>query len=325
MRLFKKNRSPTNHPVRSAEQLVPAAPHPDDRRYSQFEYQPAQPVQSIQTQTQTQTPQSSQSPSLSRSQSQRQNSARDRPTVNIVDERRDKSTSARPSSSLIERSVSFRGKTISNPISQPASPRVSHPETVNETDEFPPQLQHSYSENPSPVTAPQSVEPRSASLAYQQQQQYTQRGPPPSHPAHTQDSERSQLKVNPPLHTQPPSRATDPEHARSPTEIPESPYAETHRGLTQDPVLNTRPLSRTHEPLSPVHSRPDTMQSQGQAFQSDKQSAGSPQQDRSRRGSVSNMPENGRGTPTTTHRREESGEVDVRALIQKHDELRKTT
>lgn len=318
MRLFKRNKSPTHHPVRSAEQLVPAlAPHPDpvdDRRYSQFEYQaPSQP-------SQPHLP----SQSLSRSQSQRQSKSRDRPTVNVVpDERHDKGLSVRPSSSILERSISVRGKTISNPISQPASPRVSHPETLNEIDEF----SHSYSENPSPVTA-QSFEPRSASLAYQHQQT-PQRGPRPSHPAHTPDNERSQLKpVKPPLHTHPlPSRTNDAleQYARpSPTDIPESPYHETHRGFTpQDPVMTTRPPSQL-EPLSPVQTRyPDAVQSQGQAqaqFQSDKPPAGSPQQDRSRPGSVSNMPENGLNTPT--HRREDSGEINVQALIQKHDELR---
>ncbi|CAG8027733.1 unnamed protein product [Penicillium olsonii] len=315
MRLFKKNKSPTNHPVRSAEQLVPAlAPHPDpvdDRRYSQFEYQaPSQSRSNTQ--------------SLSRSQSQRQSkSLRDRPTVNVVpDDRRDKGLPVRPSSG-VERSVSIRGKTISNPVSQPASPRVSHPDTLNETDEFPPQ--HSYSENPSPVTAPQSFEPRSASLAYQHT-----RGPRPSHPAHTQENhERSQLKpVKPPLYTQPlrASDTTDQQYTRpSPTDIPESPYLEKNRSFTpQDPVMTTRLPSRTLEPLSPVQSRyPDAMQSQAQGqspFQPDKQSAGSPQ-DSSRRGSVSNMPKNGRITPTPTHRREDSGDIDVRALIQKHDEL----
>jgi hypothetical protein len=281
MRLFRNRKSPTN---RSAEHL-PAAP-PDDRRYSRFEYDtqkqvPVQPVPSLQ------------STQLSRSQSQRQsNTLRDRPTVNIVsDERRD--LSVRPSS--VERSVSFRGKTISNPISQPTSPQVSHPETLNETDEF---HQHSFSENPSPVTA-QSVEPRAAS-AYQ-------RGPRPSHPAHDQ----AQVKPFTPLT---PIRV-DAEQR----EIPESPYQET-RGFTQDPVLNLRPPSQqSHEPLSPLQSRPD-MQAQAQSQQFQDKSAGSPQE-RSRRGSVSNnMPENGRSTPT--HRREDSGEIDVRALVQKHDELR---
>jgi hypothetical protein len=66
-------------------------------------------------------------------------------------------------------------------------------------------------------------------------------------------------------------------------------------------------------------------QNQSQFHQLDRQrSTGSPQQNCSRQGSVSNnMPDPGRSTPTNTHRREDSGEVDVRALIQKHDELRK--
>jgi hypothetical protein len=246
--------------------------------------QPVQPVQPVQPLQPVQ-PHSSQ---LSRSQSQRQSTLRDRPTVNIVDERRD--PSARTS---IERSVSFRGKTISNPISQPTSPRVSHPEPLNETDEFP----HSFAENPSPVTA-QSFEPRAASLA-------SQRGPRPSHPAH------DQIKVKPyPL---------TPIRVDSERDIPASPYQET----LQDPVLNLRPPSQqSRESLSPLQSHPD-MQFQTPSQQIQDKSTGSPQ-DRSRRGSVSNnMPENGRSTPTP--RREDSGEIDVRALVQKHDELRKTS
>jgi hypothetical protein len=337
MGLFKRQK-PTNHSVRSAEQL-PASPHVDNRGYSTpFEYnnqnqQPVQPVQSVQP-----------THSLSRSQSQRNSKIlRDRPTVNIVsDERRDKNgLLARPSSGILERSVSFRGKTISNPISQPTSPRLSHPETLNETDEGP-HIQHSYSENPSPVTAPQFFESRAAPLAYQQQHSS---GPRPSHPAHNNSSQAKPAKLaepaKPPVYTQPlPSPIqrlnTDSalEQYTPSNEIPESPrYQDTRRNFTpvQDPVLNLRPPSQqTLEPLSPLLSvNPDAMQSQAQApaqpqFQSDKQSAGSPQQDRSRPGSVSNnMPENGRSTPTNAHRREDSGEIDVRALIQKHDELRK--
>ena len=173
-----------------------------------------------------------------------------------------------------------------------------------------------------------------------------QRGPRPSHPAHAQDNTEWAKQPVQPLYTKLPRSGTDPslleQYVRpSPTDIvPESPrYAEhLHRGQafppTQDPVLNTRPPSQqTHEPLSPLQSvYPDGMQSstptsqnQGQLQQLDRQkSAGSPQQNRSRQGSVSNnMPDPGRSTPTNIHRRDDSGEVDVRALIQKHDELRK--
>ncbi|KAJ5971634.1 uncharacterized protein N7479_001552 [Penicillium vulpinum] len=323
--------------MRSAEQLTHPAFAPDpntsdlDRRFSQFEYSVPGPEQN---QPQT----------LNRSQSQRQKPLRDRPTVNVVapeDSQRRKGLF----SSSVERTISVKGKPISLPISQPASPGILQSETLDETDEFPSHLRHSYSENPSPVTAPQS-------LTYQQQHQPAPRTPRPSHPAHTQDnSDWSQQPVQPaqPLYTK--TQRSNPEPALleqyvrpSPADIvPDSPqYAPDHiqQGQPfspgQDSVLNTRPPSRqTLEALSPLQSNyPDAMQSsgrasqtQGQSLQLDRQkSAGSPQQernqqDRSRQGSVSNnMPDPGRCTPTNAHRRE-SGEVDVRALIQKHDEL----
>ncbi|KAJ5231181.1 hypothetical protein N7489_011889 [Penicillium chrysogenum] len=328
MRNLFKSRSPSNrtshHSMRSDEQLArPAFAPPDpniaadsDRRLSQFEYS----VGSVQNQPQT----------LNRSQSQRHKPLRDRPTVNIVtpdDSHRKKGR--------IERSASVKGKTISLPISQPTSPGTLHPETLDESDEFHPH-RHSYAENPSPLTTP--------SLAHQQQYQ-AQRGPRPSHPAHAQDNSGWSQQRLQPLYTKLQRSTTDStlleQYVRpSPTDIaPESPrYASEHlhRGQAfpppQDPVLNTRPPSQqTHEPLSPLQSiYPDAMQSSAQESQNQSQfhqldrqrSTGSPQQNRSRQGSVSNnMPDPGRSTPTNTHRREDSGEVDVRALIQKHDEL----
>lgn len=344
-RLF-KGKSPSNrtshHSMRSDEQLArPAFAPPDpnidsDRRFSQFEYDTGHGP----TQNQPQ--------NLTRSQSQRQKQLRGRPTVTVVapDDSQPRRGRKGLFSSSIERSVSVKGKTISNPLSQPASPRVSHAETLNESEEFPVKLQHSYSENPSPVIAPQS-------LVIQEQHQQSQRSPRPSHPAHTQDNTEwpQQRPLQSPPHTQklfPLQRSnTDPSlletYVRpSPTDIvPESPRYPSdnvHRANyfppAPDPVLNTRPPSQqTHEPLSPLQTDcPDAMQpsvqtpqAQGQFQHLDRQrSAGSSQQDRSRQGSVSNnMPEPGRSTPTKTHRREGSEEIDVRALIQKHDELRK--
>jgi hypothetical protein len=169
--------------MRSAEQLArpafappdPNIPNDTDRRFSQFEYSAG-----VQNQPQT----------LSRSQSQRQKPLSDRSTANVVpdDSQRKKGR--------VERSVSVKGKTISLPVSQPTSPGILHPETLDESDECPTHLRHSYAENPSPL-APQS-------LAYQQQYQQPQRGPRPSHPAHTQDNpEWSQQPVATPLYQTP--------------------------------------------------------------------------------------------------------------------------
>lgn len=326
MGFFSKDRKKPSiqiHPGRSANKLGPALAPQDpveDRRYSHQYGQP--PTNS--------TSQSTHILPLSRSQSKRQsNSARDRPTVNVVSEERlERSSSLRPSSGILE-SIYYRGKTSSNPSSQPESPRVSHQRVLNPTDEYPPDTQHSYSENPSPGTAPQSSEPRAACQ---------QRGPLPSHPAHTQDnsqlSQQNQNPVNSSCYTQPLTLRTENSAAEitpqtthsSATDIPASLNQEIHRGFTtQEPVSNSRPSSRTHEPLSPIQSNhPDAPQPQTQA-QSDTQSAASPQQARARGGSVSNMPENGRGTPTAIHHREDPGELEFRVLLQKHEELRKAT
>ncbi|KAJ9481051.1 hypothetical protein VN97_g12453 [Penicillium thymicola] len=311
--------------MRSAEQLArpafappdPNIPNDSDRRFSQFEYSTG-PVQN-------------QSQTLNRSQSQRQKPLTDQSSANVVAD-----DSQHRKKGRVERSISVKGKTISLPISQPTSPGILHQETLDESDEHPTHLRHIYAENPSAL-APQSP-------AHQQQYQQLQRGPRPSHPAHAQDSPEWTKQPVQPLYTKLPRSTTEPslleQYVRpSPTDIvPESPrYAEhLHRGqafpFAQDPVLNTRPPSQqSDEPLSPLQSvYPDAMQSsaqasqnQGQFQQLDRQkSAGSPQQNRSRQGSVSNnMPDPGRSTPTNIHRREDSGEVDVRALIQKHDEL----
>ncbi|KAJ5779820.1 hypothetical protein N7457_007540 [Penicillium paradoxum] len=301
MHIFKR-KSPSNrtshHPMRSDEQLARPAftPHPNvdsDRRFSQFEYDTVPGPVPNQTQ------------GLNRSQSQRQNTSRDRPTVNIVapDEAQSRRGRKGLFSSNIDRNISIKGKTISHPISQPASPRVSQPETLHESDESQTNLLDSYSENPSPVTVSQS-------LAFEEQYQ-SQRGPRPSHPAHAQDNEWSQQRsVRPPLYTHQPLSIqrsnTDPnllEHYTRPSPsdiVPESPRYPTehaHRGQhlpPQDPVLTTRPLSQqSHAPLSPLQSHyPDSMQTSTQASQTQGQfhplerqkSAGSPQQDRSRQG-----------------------------------------
>jgi hypothetical protein len=201
----------------------------------------------------------------------------------------------RPTVTLRPPSVSVKGKSISNPISNPSSPQIAHPDENEPLAHFRPR-----SENPSPVTFE-----RPASIAIQP----VQRGPRPTHPAH-QDHDWSQTQaVSQPFPLQ-----------RSNTDL-ESPRYQTYRPFTpQEPVPHSRPPSR-YEPLSP-ETDPDTMQStQAQAQFPEKPSA---PPDSSRRGSDT-MPDPGRGTPT--HRREDSGEIDlrdidVRALIQKHDELR---
>ncbi|KAJ5769807.1 uncharacterized protein N7511_001858 [Penicillium nucicola] len=207
-------------------------------------------------------------PSFSLGRSNTQKHSRDRPSVTL-----------RPPSS-------FKGNSISNPVSNPSSPRrASETEGVH----FP------HSDNPSPVAFE-----RPASIAIQP----VQRGPRPTHPAHQDHDWSTQLASQPALQ-------------RSTTDL-ESPRYQTYRPFTpQETVLHSRPPSR-YEPLSP-ETDPDAMQS----TQAQAQFPENPAPDSSRRDSDI-MPEPGRGTPT--QRREDSGEIDgrdfdVRALIQKHDEL----
>lgn len=304
-------------------------PHPHPRPH-QPQHPPAQPHSETNQ------------PSLHRSQSQRQphHSQHNRASVNSLvapedpqPRRLKESLSVWPSSGFLGRSVSVKGKSISHPISQPTSPRVPHhlDTTEEELHNHP-----AYSENSSPVTTQtqHTYEPRSASLAYQQQHQQFQRASR-ENPEWSQQPPASALSlIPPPLERSSTDTSLLERYNRpSPTEpAPESPLYppdQGHRGqphsrIQQDLVLNARPPSRpTYEPLSPAPSQnyPDAMQAQSQQTSNDR-SQGS-QQDSSRRGSASqNMPEPGRNTPTPNRTREDPSEIDVRALLQKHEELR---
>ncbi|KAF3389600.1 hypothetical protein F1880_004479 [Penicillium rolfsii] len=149
-----------------------------------------------------------------------------------------------------------------------------------------------------------------------------------------------------------PSLLEQPSGRPSPTDAsPDSPRYTTdhlgHRGqqaqtrIQQDLVFNFRPPSRppsrqTREPTAPVHLQihPDAMQQASPQVPPQNQPP-PPQQppstplanerapgESSRRGSaVQTMPEPGRGTPTGTRTLEDPSEIDVRALLQKHEEL----
>lgn len=146
-----------------------------------------------------------------------------------------------------------------------------------------------------------------------------------------------------------PSFLEQPSSRPSPTDAPpDSPrYTPDHQGhraqqsqsrIQQDLVFNSRPPSRqTLELLAPCpQTHPDAMQqasSQVPPSQSQPQSQQQPPPtpiandrapgDSSRRGSTAQtMPEPGRGTPTGTRTIEDPSEIDVRALLQKHEELR---
>lgn len=288
--------------------------------------------------------------SLHRSQSQRQPhqlQQRDRPTVSVVAPEQEQSQSqtqprqkrglfVRPSSGILDRSssVSIKGKTISHPISQPASPQVPSLSTSDE------HVAH-YPQDHSPAT--HSYEPRSTSLAYQQQLQHlrqpsleqNERSPQSQYPSQQFPAPIDQPYPRPLVrsNTDPNllGNSSQPSFVES-TDEPSYPY-EDHRGQPhrsqQDLVLNARPPSwQSYEPLSPIHSRthPDAMQQASvQAPPPPPSSNDQPSGSSSRRGSATthNMPDQpGRQTPNSTRQREDPGDIDVRALLQKHEELR---
>ncbi|KAJ5814588.1 hypothetical protein N7474_006365 [Penicillium riverlandense] len=288
------------------------------------------------------------SPSLQRSLSQTQPHLkdRDRPTSTVVTPDHAQSRRLkkhRSPSALLGRSVtvSVRGKRISHPISLPTSPRFP-PSPSPPFDED--QYQYSMPQHGRSLEATQLYEPRSASLAYQQKHQQTYRGlrsPQPTHadqPQYQQQQEQ-QTESPPPLHRS----STDPtllEQLRRPSPIKSD--LELHPAHRQDrSTLSARSPSRqTPEPASPLRTQtvPDAMQqAQPQQQQtppgpvSDERRAGTPSQDSGRRASVNpTMPtEADRRTPTNVNAnssnasrsREDISELDVRALIQKHDEL----
>ncbi|CEO59761.1 hypothetical protein PMG11_04424 [Penicillium brasilianum] len=299
--------------------------------------------------------------SVHRSQSQRQPhlQQRDRPTAAVAPEdpqprRSKKSLFVRPASGFLERSVSVKGKTISHPVSQPTSPQQSphNPLSLTDQDQYGRHPQ-SYSANSSPVSNSNipPYEPRSASLAYQQQnhqqqsqrasrdnldwppQQLSQQPPPPAPPPHQSQSQLLQQPLPPQQRTFPsplersstdPSFLEQPSSRPSPTDAPpESPrYTPDHQGHRPQPSQ-----SRIQQDLQASSQVPPS-QSQSQSPQQQQQPPPTPiandraLADSSRQGSTAqNMPEPGRGTPTGTRTIEDPSEIDVRALLQKHEEL----
>ncbi|KAJ5593875.1 uncharacterized protein N7459_000083 [Penicillium hispanicum] len=335
-----------------------ANPHNSDRRASYFRVAYEEPPGfATQTHTQLQTqPEPVPVPSsLYRSQSQRQPphlQPRDRPTAALAPEdpqprRSKKSLFVRPASGILERSVSVKGKPISHPLSQPTSPGLHHSFGAEQEQH----LQQDHPEELSPVST-NPYEPHAPPIVYQQSPQQLRRASRQAPPPYTaEDPEWSPPQPQPiqfPSQGQQPRPLplehvnTDPtsleQYSRSsPTEpAPESPrYApeqgyrgQPHSRAQQDLVLNARPPSQhSYEPRSPVPSQqiPDAMQqSPAQAPQPQNQppSNEQPPQDSGRRGSTTQaMPEPGRQTPTGNRARDEPADVDIRALIQKHDEL----
>ncbi|KAJ5679872.1 hypothetical protein N7462_008116 [Penicillium macrosclerotiorum] len=296
----------------------------------------------------------------------------DRPTVSLVSpedpqpRRSRRGLFVRPSSGLLERRVSVKGKAISHPTSQPNSPQRPH--VLSGAPEEDTYNQQYYSENQSPITAPHTphaFEPRSTSLAYHQQHQHQQHPHPQPQPQPQPQQQQQQQQPQqlpqqlqlpqpqqppaqqhqPPTSRPSPLESTDPDagsldqHSSrpSPTDtVPDSPrYSSDQQGhnrgpsqsrIQQDLVFHSRPPSRqTYEPLSPVrsHTHPDAMQQASSQAPPGPPTINDRPPGDSRRGSTTApqaMPETTRGgTPTGNRTREE--DIDVRALLQKHEEL----
>lgn len=332
---------------RSAPHTDLPPPTPSHQQSPQLHHQPQQPTQS----------------SLHRSQSQRQPhlQRRDRPTVSVVaPEDPEPRRSKKSLSGFLERSVSTKAKSIS----QPTSPQQSPHETLGPTRED--QHHPSYSVSSSPITSHPAYDPRAA-LAYQQQQyrqhqtsrdnldwppQQLQQPPHQSQPGQSQ----SQLPQQP-VHLQQHAFLSPLERTStdislleqtssrtSPTDTPESPRypdQQSHRGqpqrIQEDLVFNSRaPSPQTLESLAsvPAQIHPDGMQQASAPVPPPHQSQQRPPSAANERGpvdsgrrdsTVQTMPDPGRGTPTGTRTIEDHGEIDVRALLQKHEELREYT
>ncbi|KAK5787977.1 hypothetical protein VI817_010473 [Penicillium citrinum] len=303
--------------------------------------------------------------SLHRSQSQRQPhlQQRDRPTI-VAPElqpqpRQKRGLFVRPSSGILDRasSVSIKGKSISHPISQPVSPQVSYNTSAEHVARISQEDQSTASLSYEPRSTSLVYQQQQRQLQQQQQQQNFRQS--------RDQIDRSQYpsqQIDQPYRRPLARSNTDPNlldqlDNPSPTEPGDStfessqpqfqsqfqsqssqlqpqpqphPY-EGYRGQPprsqQDLVLNARPPSRqSYEPLSPIRSQthPDAMQQASAQVPNDQQSETS-----SRRGSATsrNMPDQpGRQTPTSnTRSREDLGDIDVRALLQKHEELRMYT
>ncbi|KAJ5998369.1 hypothetical protein N7451_006179 [Penicillium sp. IBT 35674x] len=328
MPLFKKSKAPANQPsrfsARSVENLVHPALTPPDHNSNYVDRHPSDHRLAYEQSSGPPSTQNLAQPALRRAQSlrqqqQQQQPQRDRQAPEESQPRRKKAGGIfqRPTSGFIDRNSSVKGiRQVSQPLSQPSSPDTPHP----------------------------SIRKINSRTPYQQQHlQHSQRSLHQSHPSVSSDlqewsqqsePQQGQLLIPPGLER----TSTDPtlvqQYGRpSPTErTPDSPRYlpdHGHRGPTlsrpeHDLVLNTsRPPSRqTYESPSPSRHQnpPDAMQ---QASQATSQAQSTDRSGQERRGSTAqNMPaEHARNTPTGPRTRDDLENLDVRALIQKHDEL----
>lgn len=335
MHLFKKSKasvsSTSHYPVRSNDQLPRPALAPPDHSTSSIEsaydprnnYEPGPPL-SHSHQASSSTPQ--------RSQSHRRQPP-SRPTVSAVapedqPRRQKKGLFVRPTSGFIDRSVSVKGKS-----SQPTSPRVLPPHEDRDP---------GYPDD-SPASDSPTYDQQPAALAHQHHHHHLssdRRSLHQSRPSQDSDSEWSSQQVPKPLAlNRSRTDLTDHFSRTSPTDqIPESPrYGPDNfsrprpRSRNDDLVLSSRPSSRQRlEPPSQsntdMQQTPSQPQPQPQAAQQTPADRSSSGQEPARRGSTAQpsqpAQEQSRGTPTPNRSREEIESVDLRALMQKHEELR---
>ncbi|KAJ6157908.1 hypothetical protein N7470_005500 [Penicillium chermesinum] len=342
MPLFKKSKAPVSsppghYPVRSSEHLGRPALAPPDHSTSSIEsaYDHHRNDSSPNLHPQPLSPQYSYpSPAATPHRSQSRRQPHPRTPEDPPPRRQKKSLFVRPTSGFIERSVSVKRKSP-QPASQPTSPRLPRSYEDQEQD-------HNYLDDSPPSDSP-TYEHQAFAHQHQHQHHHSsdRRSFHQSRPSQDSDPEWSPQQFSKPLAlTRSRTDLTDQFTRNSLVDqVPESPRygSDNHprtrpRSRNDDLVFNSRPSSRHYpEPQSqaPSQNQPDAMQQPPsqppQASQQQAADRSSGNQEPARRGSTAQptqaAPEQARGAPTPNRSREEIENVDVRALMQKHDEL----
>ncbi|KAJ5884692.1 hypothetical protein N7495_009202 [Penicillium taxi] len=262
------------------------------------------------------------------------NSQRDRPTVNTGTSeshyrRPKRSLFTRPSSGILERSVSVKNRQISQPISQPGSPwftqNLEEQAPNTSEDQGTPRLSSTYQEHHRPFQQVSDQTHPASNRSQQSQSQQSQ-----SQSQHQQQQQQQQQQQHQPTPAPPPPHQG--QLPRPPQSIQRSftdlsfTFAEQYkRNSTSAQSLfnevqdvNSR---QPEPPLSPLPPQTPDMQASPEKPPGPTDRA---HQDSGRSGrSSAQETTDGRHTPTSNRIREDplDSTIDVRALVQKHEEL----
>ncbi|EPS33151.1 hypothetical protein PDE_08113 [Penicillium oxalicum 114-2] len=308
--------------------------------------------------------------------SQTQQRQHDRSTIALIANEKENSQPrrprknflGRPTSGLVERRLSVKGKPFSHSTSQPSSPQVASPPGLGPTEDEPYSHRPSQSSNSSSTPQKASCGSRVSSLPLQQQRyQPSQRDPlePSRQPAFLGRSQpvlrppaSAQLRTNtdPVLGHRTSGRAVGTDTSPAPGSLSQDQERRNRRGNQllsrapqQDLVQPSRtPSQHTLESSSrgSLQSHPDAMQQAAskspqppaQLNHSTPQSQSHPPQSQESQGSPSahephsddshrqssqphTMADTATSTPVGHRGTDDMSEIDVRALLQKHEEL----